>query len=112
VPKIGGSILPEAGILLFSLQYITGKFRKCQKPPEQSRYLPRSQTGNIFPSWTVVVRRHHVYVREFHLPSCYSVGPAREPLDAAREPLDPASEPIDPARKQLFPAREPLDPAR
>jgi hypothetical protein len=35
--------------------------------------LPRSHTGNIFPSWTVVVRRHHVYVREFHLPSCNSV---------------------------------------
>jgi hypothetical protein len=35
-------------------------------------YLPRSYTGNIFPSWTVVVRRHHVYVREFHLPSCNS----------------------------------------
>jgi hypothetical protein len=38
-----------------------------------SMYLPRSHTGNIFPSWTVVVRRHHVYVREFHHPSCYSV---------------------------------------
>ena len=37
-------------------------------------YLPRSHTGNIFPSWTVVVRRHHVYVREFHRPSCNSVG--------------------------------------
>jgi hypothetical protein len=36
-------------------------------------YLPRSHTENIFPSWTVVVRRHHVYVREFHLPSCNSV---------------------------------------
>ena len=35
-------------------------------------YLSRSRTGNIFPSWTVVVRRHHVYVREFHLPSCNS----------------------------------------
>jgi hypothetical protein len=28
---------------------------------------------NIFSSWTVVVRRHHVYVQEFHLPSCNSV---------------------------------------
>jgi hypothetical protein len=36
-------------------------------------YLPRSHTGNIFPSWIVVVRRHHVYVREFHRPSCNSV---------------------------------------
>ncbi len=36
-------------------------------------YLPRPHTGNIFPSWTVVVRRHHVYVREFHRPSCNSV---------------------------------------
>jgi hypothetical protein len=37
-------------------------------------YLPLSHTGNIFPSWTVVIRRHHVYVREFHRPSCNSVG--------------------------------------
>ncbi len=36
-------------------------------------YLPRSHTGNIFPSRTVVVWRHHVYVREFHRPSCNSV---------------------------------------
>ncbi len=36
-------------------------------------YLSRSRTGNIFPSWTVVVRRHHVYVPEFHCPSCNSV---------------------------------------
>ncbi len=35
-------------------------------------YLPLSHTGNIFPSWTVVVRRHYVYEREFHLPSCIS----------------------------------------
>ncbi len=60
-------------LLLFSMQYITGKFRKCQKPPEDSMIVPRSHTGNIFQSWTVVVRRHHVYVREFHLPSCNSV---------------------------------------
>ncbi len=44
-----------------------------KKPLVQSMYLPRSHTGNIFPSWTVVVRRHHVYVREFHRPSCNSV---------------------------------------
>ncbi len=25
-----------------------------------------------FPSWKVVIRRHHVYVREFHRPSCNS----------------------------------------
>jgi hypothetical protein len=37
-------------------------------------YLSLSRTGNIFPSWTVVVRRHHVYVPEFHCPSCNSVG--------------------------------------
>ena len=36
-------------------------------------YLPRSHTGNIFPSWTVVVRRHHVYEREFHLPSQFGI---------------------------------------
>ncbi len=36
--------------------------------------LSRSHMGNIFPSWTVVVWRHHVYVREFHRPSCNSVG--------------------------------------
>jgi hypothetical protein len=36
-------------------------------------YLSRAHTGNIFPSWTVVVWRHHVYVREFHGPSCNSV---------------------------------------
>jgi hypothetical protein len=36
-------------------------------------YLSRSHTGNIFPPWTVVVWRHHVYVREFHRPSCNSV---------------------------------------
>jgi hypothetical protein len=35
-------------------------------------YLYRSRTGNIFPSWTIVVWRHHVYVREFHRPSCNS----------------------------------------
>jgi hypothetical protein len=37
-------------------------------------YLSRSRTGNIFPYRTVVVLRHHVYVPEFHDPSCYSVG--------------------------------------
>jgi hypothetical protein len=36
-------------------------------------YLSRSRTGNIFPYRTVVVLRHHVYVPEFHDPSCYSV---------------------------------------
>jgi hypothetical protein len=35
--------------------------------------LSRSHTGNIFPSWTIVVWRHHVYVQEFHRPSCNSV---------------------------------------
>jgi hypothetical protein len=29
-------------------------------------YLSRSHTENIFPSWTVVVWRHHVYAPEFH----------------------------------------------
>jgi hypothetical protein len=43
-----------------------------KKLPEQGMYLSRSRTGNIFPSWTVVVRRHHVYVPEFHCPSCNS----------------------------------------
>ncbi len=37
-------------------------------------YLSRSHTENIFPSWTVVVWRHHVYVPEFHRPSCDSAG--------------------------------------
>ncbi len=32
-------------------------------------FTPRPHTGNICPSW-----RHHVYVRQFHLPSCYSEG--------------------------------------
>ncbi len=36
-------------------------------------YLSCSHTENIFPSWTVVVWRHHVYVLEFHRPSCDSV---------------------------------------
>ncbi len=36
-------------------------------------HLPRSHTGNIFPLWTIVVWRHHVYVREFHCQSCNSV---------------------------------------
>ncbi len=35
-------------------------------------YLPRSHTGNIFPSWTIVVRHHHVYLRKFDRPSCNS----------------------------------------
>ncbi len=56
-------------------------FFSCSISPENSGsvknrwcvYLPRSHTGNIFQSWTVVVRRHHVYVREFHHPSCNSV---------------------------------------
>jgi hypothetical protein len=55
------------------MQYIAGKFRKCEKLPEQGMYLSRSRTGNIFPYRTVVVLRHHVYVPEFHDPSCYSV---------------------------------------
>jgi hypothetical protein len=55
------------------MQYIAGKFRKCEKLPEQGMYLSRSRTGNIFPYKTVVVLRHHVYVPEFHDPSCYSV---------------------------------------
>jgi hypothetical protein len=54
------------------MQYIAGKFRKCEKLPEQGMYLSRSRTGNIFPYRTVVVLRHHVYVPEFHDPSCYS----------------------------------------
>jgi hypothetical protein len=37
-------------------------------------YLSRSHAENIFPSWTVVVWRHHVYVPEFHRPSCDSAG--------------------------------------
>ncbi len=49
-----------------------GKIPEVQKLPAESMYLPRSHTGNIFPSWTVVVRRHHVSSREFHLPSCNS----------------------------------------
>ncbi len=55
------------------MQYIAEKFRKCEKLPEQGMYLSRSRTGNIFPYRTVVVLRHHVYVPEFHDPSCYSV---------------------------------------
>jgi hypothetical protein len=56
------------------MQYIAGKFRKCEKLPDQGMYLSRSRTGNIFPYRTVVVLRHHVYVPEFLDPSCYSVG--------------------------------------
>jgi hypothetical protein len=60
-------------LYFFFMQYIAGKFRKCEKLPEQGMYLSRSRTGNIFPYRTVVVLRHHVYVPEFHDPSCYSV---------------------------------------
>jgi hypothetical protein len=60
------------------MQYIAGKFRKCEKLPEQGMYLSRSRTGNIFPYRTVVVLRHHVYVPEFHDPSCYSAWDGQE----------------------------------
>jgi hypothetical protein len=60
-------------LYLIFMQYIAGKFRKCEKLPEQGMYLSRSRSGNIFPYRTVVVLRHHVYVPEFHDPSCYSV---------------------------------------
>jgi hypothetical protein len=63
------------------MQYIAGKFRKCEKLPEQGMYLSRSRTGNIFPYRTVVVLRHHVYVPEFHDPSCYSVRTIEEGIE-------------------------------
>ncbi len=53
-----------------------------KKLPEQGMYLSRSLTGNTFPSGTVVVWRHHVYVREFHHPSCNSVRALKKGLTA------------------------------
>ena len=68
---------PVLALYFIFMQYIAGKFRKCEKLPEQGMYLSRSRTGNIFPYRTVVVLRHHVYVPEFHDPSCYSVQSTR-----------------------------------
>ncbi len=64
---------PVLAFYFFSCSISPENSGGVKKPLVPSMYLPRSHTGNIFPSWTVVVRRHHVYVREFHLLSCNSV---------------------------------------
>ncbi len=77
VPKIVGSVLSSAHSLLFPCNISRENSGSVKKLTEKNRYLPRSQTGNIFPSLTnltVVLRRHPVWVREFHLQFCYSAG--------------------------------------
>jgi hypothetical protein len=62
-------------------------------------YLPRFHTGNIFPSWTVVVWRHHVYAREFHLSSCNSAWYAIDSKDVALQRTSTEN------CKQIFPEK-------
>ncbi len=53
---------PVLALYFFSSSISRENSGSVKKIPERGMYLSRSHTENIFPSWTVVVWRHHVYV--------------------------------------------------